>query len=248
MFDPAAAVGGVTISRDACTAYEKQESAVWVTIGNTGYCLRYYAAGLKSAPGSNPIVAGWLHGDIMGRHEVAATKHMGGLGVDAMIDQETELSQRFGVPFIFLARPGSYGSAGRHFTMRSRIVEADLVNAEIDALKARYGIQSWALGGHSGGGTLTAEMLARRNDIRCAVISSGAAAFRDYLRAHGLETLKKRNLPAWLLPLQKGLPPDFHSLVSFAETATGLCANGTPIATIVDSLNAMPEQQARVSN
>jgi hypothetical protein len=138
-------------------------------------------------------------------------------------------------------------------------------------------------------------MRPRRDDIRCAVISSGAASFRAYLRAHGLdkaagapdaldpisrvgairpdparrilvigdprdenvyfwtqqryfEALEKQNLAAELLPLQKGEPPEFHSLVDLAETATGLCANNTATPTIVDTLHAMPAQQERVSN
>jgi pimeloyl-ACP methyl ester carboxylesterase len=72
------------------------------------------------------------------------------------------------------------------------LIEAALINAALDGLKKRYGIQSWALGGHSGGGTLVAEMLARRNDLRCAVISSGASAYRAYLEARGLAKAEDR--------------------------------------------------------
>jgi pimeloyl-ACP methyl ester carboxylesterase len=294
MFDPASAVGGITISREACSALEKQETAAWVQVDGTGYCLRYFAWGLKPAPGPNPLVAGWLHGDIMGGHERIADKHMKGLGVNAMVDQERELSQRFGVPFVFLARPGSYGSAGRHFTMRSRMIEGKLVNAFLDALKVRYGIKSWALGGHSGGGTQVAEMLNDRTDLRCAIISSGASAYRAYLRAHHspradsplmldpysgigkipdvpdrrifvigdpreenvyfntqklyFDGLQKKGLQAWLVPLEKAPPPEYHSLVDFGETATGLCANGTPTDQITKTLQGMPDQKQRISN
>jgi pimeloyl-ACP methyl ester carboxylesterase len=90
------------------------------------------------------------------------------------------------VPAILLGRPGTYGSGGKHCTIRGRQIKADLVNAALDGLKKRYGIRAWALGGHSGGGTLVAEMLARRDDLRCAVISSGASAYRAYLQARGL--------------------------------------------------------------
>lgn len=294
MFDPASAVGGITISRQACAELEKLETAIWVQVDAKGYCLRYYAWGLKPAPGPNPLVAGWLHGDIMGGHERTADKHMKGLGVNAMVDQERELSQRFGVPFVFLARPGSYGSAGRHFTMRSRVIEGKLIDAFLDALKARYGIKSWALGGHSGGGTQVAEMLNDRTDLRCAIISSGASAYRAYLRAHHssgadsplvldpysgigkipdvpdrrifvigdpreenvyfhtqklyFEGLQKKRLHAWLVPLEKAPPPEYHSLVDFGETATGLCANGTPTEQIIKTLQGMPDQKPRVSN
>lgn len=182
MFDPEAATKGISYSPEACAALEKQNTAVWVKADGENYCLRYYAAGLK--PDHNPVAALWLHGDIMGAHESPPNKRLKGLGVDAMIKQERNLSERFGVPSIFLGRPGSYASAGRHYTMRERQVEADIVTAGVDALKEKYGIERWAFGGHSGGGVLVAEMLNHRNDIACAVISSAPGAFRDYLATY----------------------------------------------------------------
>jgi predicted esterase len=101
-----------------------------------------------------------------------------------MIEQEHLLSERFGVPFIFLGRPGSYASAGRHHQMRERKIEANIVTAGIEALKKKYGIGAFAFGGHSGGGVLVAELLNHRTDIRCAVISSAPGAFRDYLAVY----------------------------------------------------------------
>jgi predicted esterase len=165
-------------------------------LNDGGYCLRYYAAGLKAD--HNSIAALWLHGDIMGAHEGPANKRLKGLGVDAVIEQERKLSERFGVPFIFLGRPGSYGSAGHHYKMRQRRIEADIATAGIDALKTKYGIERWAFGGHSGGGILIAEMLDHRSDIACAIISSATGAFRDELAAyHSPET----NDPAVLDPI-----------------------------------------------
>ena len=39
-------------------------------------------------------------------------------------------------------------------------------------LKRRYGFQDFALAGFSSGGAIVANLLALRNDIRCAVIAS----------------------------------------------------------------------------
>jgi pimeloyl-ACP methyl ester carboxylesterase len=101
------------------------------------------------------------------------------------------LSDRYTVPYIFLARPGTYGSAGKHYDIRHTPLEARLVEALIDALKARYHVDGWVLGGHSGGGTLAAEFLAQRNDIQCAVLSSPAAAYHARLeRRRFLHRLK----------------------------------------------------------
>jgi pimeloyl-ACP methyl ester carboxylesterase len=197
------------------------------------------------------------------------------------------------VPFVFLARPGAYGSAGYHPTTASTQLEADLVAAQITAISTRYGVRSWVLGGHSGGGTLVAAMLARRTDIRCAVISSGAPAYNAYLEAHDVawrvrsanlnaiddvgkiapkslrvivmgdprdenvfwpvqalyyHALKSHGVDATLMPLERGRPDEFHSLVDHGEAATGLCAEGTSMAEIRGRLEAMPSQGPRISN
>lgn len=180
-FSNAVVAAGKTITRRQCADLEARETASWVEVDGHGECLRYYAAGLK--PGSNPIVAAWMHGDIMGS-KPRQIGHQEGLSVAGMIEQERTLSERFGVPFIFLARPGAYGSSGKFWTMRHTPREAALMNAHLDLLKTRYGIGQWSLGGHSAGGTLTAEFLARRTDLKCAVISSGAPAYEAYLKAH----------------------------------------------------------------
>ncbi|MBP2233041.1 hypothetical protein J2847_006376 [Azospirillum agricola] len=183
-FSNAIVAAGLVLTRKACALLEVQETANWVEVDGKGECLRFYAAGLRSAPGPNPVVAAWMHGDIMGR-KPSQIGHQEGLSVTAMIEQERALSERFGVPFIFLARPGAYGSSGRFWDLRHTPREAALMNAHLDVLKKRYGIAEWSLGGHSAGGTLVAEFLASRSDLRCAIISSGASAFRAYLEAHG---------------------------------------------------------------
>ncbi|WP_188260120.1 alpha/beta hydrolase family protein [Azospirillum tabaci] len=207
-FSNAAVTEGIAITRQACAALEAQETAAWVEVEGRGECLRYYAAGLRPAPGPNPIAAAWMHGDIMGT-KPTSVGHQEGLGVAAMIDQERALSERFGIPFLFLARPGAYGSSGRFWTTRHTPREAALMNALLDVLKARYGVRAWALGGHSAGGTLTAEFLARRHDLRCAVISSGAPAYRAYLEARGLRTVLARP-QGWFDPAESldRIPPD----------------------------------------
>ncbi len=133
-----------------------------------------------------------MNGDVLGPKGRSADKRQKGFGPAEMVALQKRFSERFGVPAIHLGRPGTYGSAGKHLSIRGRPLEADFVEAALNGIKRRYGIQSWALGGHSGGGTLVAEMLARRNDLRCAVISSGASAYRAYLEARGL--LKRGDL------------------------------------------------------
>jgi pimeloyl-ACP methyl ester carboxylesterase len=183
-FDPVAVVDGIAITRSACAGLERRDTAVWVEADGQAVCLRYYAAGLK--PARNAIAALWLNGDVLGPRGGDARKRQSGFGPADMVALEERLAARFGVASIFLGRPGTYGSGGRHHAMRGRPIEAALIDAALDGLKRRYGIGAWALGGHSGGATLVAEMLARRTDLRCAVISSGAAAYRAFLEARGL--------------------------------------------------------------
>lgn len=292
MFDPDAAAKGITYSREACADLEKQNTAVWIEAAGDHYCLRYFAANLK--PDHNPIAALWLHGDIMGAHESPPNKRLKGLGVDAMIKQEERLSERFEVPFIFLGRPGSYGSAGRHYTMRERQIEADIVTAGIDALKKKYGIARWSMGGHSGGGILVAEMLNHRTDIQCAILSSASGAFRDYLATYNSpdtnnpivldpiaslnsvprdeqrrvfdvfdprdtnvkfavhqkydDALKRHGVKAEVLSLEKALAPEYHDMVDYGETATGMCAADKTDADIIKALKEMPSQESRKTN
>ncbi len=292
MFDPEAAAKGITYSHEACSILEKQNTAIEVSSGGVNYCLRYYAAGLKE--GHNDVAALWLHGDIMGSHESPPNKRLKGLGVEKMIDQEQQLSKRFQVPFIFLGRLGSYGSAGRHYTMRERQIEADIVAAGIDALKKKFGIKTFSFGGHSGGGVLVAELLNHRDDIQCAIISSAPGAFRDYLATYKspdttnpivldpiastsaipnhagsrvfvladprdnnvkfslhqryIDALKHQGISVEFISLEKALGPEFHDMVDFAETATGMCAAEASTDSIVKTLHEMPVQGERKTN
>ena len=293
MFNEQDVVHGISISRPDCAKLESQETAVWVVVQGKGYCLRYYAYGLKPGREGNAVVAGWLHGDVVGGSHPKHAGHQQGLGVSAMIAQERGLSERYKVPFIFLARPGAYGSAGYHPTMASTPLEADLVAAQVAAITGRYGVRSWALGGHSGGGTLVADLIARRKDVRCAVISSGAPAHSAYLEAWGASgeikafglnpidqvraitpsrtrvvvmgdprdrnvlwpvqqiyqhALATRGIDSTLIPLERGLPDEFHNLVDLGEAATGLCAGGLSFPEIRARLEAMPSQRPRISN
>lgn len=183
-FDPAAVVRGIEIDPATCADLVAHHTAVRVNVQGRGLCLRYYAAGLTA--GENRTVAVWMNGDVLGPKGNDAAKHQADIGPAAMVAQVAALSARYDVAVVFLGRPGTYGSEGRHHTMRGRPLEAQAVAAALDALKAEWRIGSFVLAGHSGGGTLVAEMLTRRADIGCAVVSSGASAYRAYLETRGL--------------------------------------------------------------
>jgi hypothetical protein len=69
-----------------------------------------------------------------------------------------------------------------------------------------------------------------------------------FLQQQYADALKRRGANVALLPLERGRPPEFHSLVDLAEAATGLCADGVATPDIEKQLRAMPSQGPRVSN
>ena len=60
--------------------------------------------------------------------------------------------------------------------------------------------------------------------------------------------LVARHHAAWLVPLQRARDARHHDLVDFGEVATGMCAAGAPTQGILDTLDAMPEPPARLTN
>ena len=76
---------------------------------------------------------------------------------------------------IYLGRIGIDGSSGNH-VLRKTLIELDMMNAALDALKQRYGFEGFHLAGQSGGSRLVAGLAGMRGDVSCAVSGSGAVA------------------------------------------------------------------------
>ena len=77
-----------------------------------------------------------------------------------------------GVPVFLIGRPGMHGSSGDHAKDRHTRDEIRLLDAALNELRRRHGFEDFALSGFSSGGAIVANLLARRQDIRCAVIAS----------------------------------------------------------------------------
>lgn len=78
------------------------------------------------------------------------------------------------VPYVMVSRIGLNGSSGNHGDRR-RPRETHIMNAAIDLLKAKLGIERIGLAGQSGGSTISASLLSLgRRDIACAALGSGA--------------------------------------------------------------------------
>ena len=182
-FSPSDVLNGTKASRDACTG-----SAVWVVVDGQGDCIAYYAGGLEA---HNPTAIIFFQGDLI-------TRYWDDLGntTDQSVDpsyaqdspaHEAELAARWaprlGAPYIFLARPGTYGSSGDH-KERRRLREVLLVDAALSAIKQRDQIESLVLVGQSSGGHLVGALLVTRHDISCAVAASGVTAVRRRVELH----------------------------------------------------------------
>lgn len=90
-----------------------------------------------------------------------------------------------GMPWIFVARPGTYGSSGDH-RKRREPVEFHALNAALDALMQRHRIDRLVIVGHSGGATAGAALLTMgRTRVACAVLTSGAFGLLERARFLG---------------------------------------------------------------
>lgn len=94
------------------------------------------------------------------------------------------LAERHGVRFVFIARPGLFGSSGNHASRRSA-GEMLTMNAAVDAVKARLQLTEIVLAGQSGGSTVGAALLTLgRRDVSCAVLGSGLLSVVEIEYAH----------------------------------------------------------------
>lgn len=159
-------ITGKSMSREQCNA---TRDAVWVEHREGTECIRYFPS--SNVAGAK-VAALFFHGDrLEGRFVItSAYRNNHASALRALAEEEARAN---GVPYIFVARPGVYGSSGKHYERR-RLKEYLSLNAAVDAIKARYGLERVHLGGQSGGATAVGALLTLgRTDIVCAAASSG---------------------------------------------------------------------------
>lgn len=146
------------------------DDAVWVHYPQGNACMRYFSAGNLQAA---PLAVVILKGDRVSQIKRPPATIPGNTAADQRRQARAILRQT-GLPTIIIARPGTYGSSGNHYHRR-QAEEFQAIDAALNAIKARYGIQRFILSGHSGGATAASALLTTgRRDIDCAVLSSGA--------------------------------------------------------------------------
>lgn len=178
-------ISGATTTEAACRALP---DGLWVDIGSRRECIRY-AAGGTDQPARTAVVH--LPGDPSG----ASYRFAGGrVEVDQVSEfyEHTPQSRRLaaevlagampGMPVFLIGRPGMHGSSGNHAQDRHTQDEVLLLDGALTELRRRHGFQDFTLSGFSSGGAIVANLLARRDDIRCAVIASAPLNLAEFHR------------------------------------------------------------------
>ena len=160
---------GKTIARDECS---RLAYAVWVEHQYGSECIRYFPSpGVDRAGQANFF----FHGDLLdGNFPIWAAYTDN--NAKTLFAYAKRMEATHGLPFVYVARPGTYGSSGRH-AERRRPKEFYSMNAAVDAIKAKHGIGKVLLSGQSGGATIVGAILTLgRTDVLCAVGTSGGYA------------------------------------------------------------------------
>jgi hypothetical protein len=154
--------------------------AVWVEFDSRGDCIRYYPSPNVHDTTGQAII--YMSGDSIA-HDVdqASYETTAGQLMETVARRSTQLLR----PYIFLARPGTFGSSGDH-TQRRRLREVKLVERAIAEISKKHGISELALAGHSGGGHLVGALLPLVPNLSCAVPAAGALAVKQRYQSKGL--------------------------------------------------------------
>jgi pimeloyl-ACP methyl ester carboxylesterase len=162
---------GITITRPQCAAIEQ---AVWVNASGRDFCVRYYLS-TAGGEGTRPVV--FIQGDYFGRLDPktwnwADPSDARDINTDDLVRMADGFSKMTKTTAIYLARIGVEGTSGNH-TARKTLLELNLMNAALDAIKQRHGFEGFHLVGQSGGAKLVGGLIGLRRDVACAVSGSG---------------------------------------------------------------------------
>jgi hypothetical protein len=162
---------GITMTLEQCSAMPQ---TVWLKVHGRDFCIRYYLSTV-GGEGRRPVV--FLQGDRLGKlnlktGEFALTARDNDLDTDSFMRTADAMSRQYRTSAIYLARAGIDGSSGDH-RIRGTVLELDVTNRALDAIKQRHGFDGFHLIGQSGGANLAGGMLALRADLGCAVLGAG---------------------------------------------------------------------------
>jgi hypothetical protein len=175
---------GVEMSQEECkTLPDARWTRAMQPDGSYAHaCIRTYVAGLVRG-GS---VLFWLHEDLLlgavdgqgqpAKEPLAVRPDWYHQLTPAVLQQRVEtLASRLGIGVVFIGRPGTHGSSGRH-TERRRLAEILQVELAIRETQEDWRFTRTAIAGQSGGGYLAAAMARRIEAAQCFVAASAPLA------------------------------------------------------------------------
>jgi len=177
-FSSTEATSGSSSTREQCA---HTNDAVWVEGASFHECIRYFPS-KDFSNGTVPRVIVFMAGDILSTSGVSAAYPAG--TPRKRIEKADLERSRGGTAYLILGRPGTDGSSGNQNWRRTQY-ETLVMNAALDKIKSRYGIEEYGLVGQSGGGGLVGALIAERQDVLCAVSSSGVTAVKYRVIAAG---------------------------------------------------------------
>ena len=171
---------GITMTREQCAAIQQ---TLWLNVYGRDFCVRYYLS-TAGGEGSRPVV--FWNGDSNG--PITITKRAGNVtfswedpskafdvDTDSFMAVADQFSKMTKTTAIYIGRIGVEGTSGSHLA-RKTVLELQLMNAALDALKQRYRFEGYHLTGQSGGSRIALGLLGLRRDAGCAVAGSGQLA------------------------------------------------------------------------
>jgi pimeloyl-ACP methyl ester carboxylesterase len=171
-FSEGAILSGVSATAAQCQA---AANTVWVDTTNAGSaCVKHWKAGFDALPVKRAVV--FFHGEVFVGVGKTSKSYLD-MNNDTLQKNANAWAKRLNMPYIFFARPGTYGSSGNHM-QRRRIDESELISAALDEMKKRYGVEEWVVAGQSGGGHVASSLITQRADIVCAVPTSAPSSPR----------------------------------------------------------------------
>jgi pimeloyl-ACP methyl ester carboxylesterase len=167
---------GITMTREECAA---KPQTLWLNVYDQDFCVRYYLS-TAGGEGSRPVVI--LNGDSNGpidgkRWDWKDPSKAKDTNTDKLVELADRFSKLARTTAIYIGRIGVDGTSGSHLS-RKTLVEVNLMDMVLDALRQRYQFEGFHLVGQSGGGRLVFGLAEMRRDVGCLISTSGGIVTR----------------------------------------------------------------------
>lgn len=173
-----ATLGGADALAEVRGACEIGARHVWVEVEGRGDCVAFYPT--EGLSGARRAVV-YFEGDIPPGYRGDTRKLDDHL--KSLLRSLGMLAAAYRIPYVLVARPGTFGSTGNHADRR-KVREYLVMREAVDAIRQRFDLESVVLAGQSGGATTVAALLTLGlTHVRCATPASGGydlAAMLDW--------------------------------------------------------------------